>query len=278
LINLYRIKEIDELTTFYAVVGNPIGHSKSPLIHNTAFKAKGMNACYLKFKVEELADFLKTFEMLDLQGISVTIPHKEAALECAAISSDVVTSAGVANTLSRKNGKWVADNTDIMAATSAIKDAADKAGLDIKGAKTLLVGAGGAGRGIAFGLAEAGVELYITNRTFSKAEALAKDCGAEAIENSEIVNYKFDIIANSTSVGMVPDVDKTPVPEKLAKSCRVAFDAVYTPEDTLFLKHAASGGAVVASGSQMFLRQAVIQFEIWTEGTAPVEEMAASIL
>ncbi|MHC4872199.1 MAG: shikimate dehydrogenase [Planctomycetota bacterium] len=270
---LYNVNNITRDTKLYAVVGNPIAHSVSPEIHNSAFRKLGLDCTYLKFKVEDLGDFLKDFEFLDLQGISVTIPHKHAAFELSDKVDPVAEKIGAVNTLSRKDNLWHGDNTDCKAALAAIVNGAAKAGISIQGAKALMLGAGGAARGICYGLKEEGVRITITNRTIEKAEKLAEELGAEVIPLDKLTEAKFDIIANSTSVGMHPNVDASPVPKEIIHKDMVAFDAIYNPRITRFLNDAKNAGAEIADGVEMFVGQAVRQFEIWREEKAPVDIM-----
>ncbi|MBN1257968.1 MAG: shikimate dehydrogenase [Planctomycetes bacterium] len=273
LAELYRVKAITAKTALYAVVGNPIAHSISPEIHNAAFAALKMDAVYLRFRVDNLAEFLHDFEVLKLQGISVTIPHKDAALKASATVEPLAQKTRAVNTLTRTNSGWEGDNTDWQASLQVVQNAADRIGLSLKGANALLLGAGGAARGIACGLLEAGCKLTIANRTHSRAKELAQEFGAEVIALEEAYRGNFQVVANSTSVGMHPHEDATPVDAAVFHEGMVAFDAVYNPRRTLMLQQAEARGAAIADGVAMFVGQAARQFEIWTGRDAPLEVM-----
>lgn len=275
---LYNVKNITKATKLYAVVGNPIAHSVSPEIHNSAFRHLAMDATYLKFKVEDLPDFLDKFHSLDLQGISVTIPHKHAALTLSEELDPLAEKIGAVNTLTRKNGIWAGDNTDCKAALDAIKIAASEKGLEMKNANALVIGAGGAARGICYGLIQEGCCLTIANRTLEKAEKLASELGAEAVSLESLKSADYEIIANSTSVGMHPETNCSPVPVEILHKDMVAFDAIYNPRETMFLKQAREKDAAIADGVAMFVGQAIRQFEIWTGKKAPKDIMEKIVI
>ncbi|MHC4884280.1 MAG: shikimate dehydrogenase [Planctomycetota bacterium] len=278
LAELYRVKGITEATALYAVVGNPIGHSVSPEIHNSAFRAQHRDAAYLRFRVEDLAKFLQDFECLGLRGLSVTIPHKDAALKAATRVEPVAAKIQTVNTLTRIEGGWEGDNTDWKGSIDAIRNAAARAGLNLNGARALLLGAGGAAKGIAYGLQEAGCTLVIANRTRSKAEALAEELGAEVVDLANAHRQAFDVVANSTSMGMHPHEDASAIDAQVFHPGMVAFDAVYNPRETKMLREAKAAGAEVADGVEMFVGQAIRQYERWTGDTAPREIMEAIVV
>ena len=278
LSDLYRVRSITKDTKLYGVVGTPIAHSMSPEIHNAAFRELGLDAAYLRFRVDDFSSFLKLTEPLQLQGLSVTIPHKQAALAAACAATGLSTRIGAANTLSRTPDGWACDNTDCHASMAAIADAATRAGQTLAGARALVVGAGGASRAIVAGLVDAGCAVAIVNRTHARAVELAAEFGATAVTEGELRPGRFDIIANTTSVGMHPHVDETPVnPELFGKGVAV-FDAVYNPRETRMLREAAARGAAISDGVRMFVGQAARQFEIWTGRTAPVRVMEEVVL
>ncbi|MFH0910545.1 MAG: shikimate dehydrogenase [Planctomycetota bacterium] len=273
LAELYRAKSITKKTALFGVVGNPIAHSISPEIHNAAFRALGLDAAYLRFRVEDLAEFLSDFECLKLRGLSVTIPHKAAALRAAAEVEPLARRIGAVNTLTRTPRGWAGANTDLSAALGAIEAAAARAGISLKGARALLLGAGGTARALACGLKESGARLTLANRTRAKAEALAREFGGEVMDLAHAAQGAFDIVANATSLGMRPREGETPVDRALFHRGMVAFDAVYNPPETRFLCEARAAGAEVADGLAMFVGQAVRQFETWTGKPAPREVM-----
>lgn len=273
LAELYRVRDITSATKLYAVVGNPIAHSVSPEIHNTAFRELGMDAAYLRFRVDDLPSFLETVEPLALQGLSVTIPHKHAAFEVASERDPLSQNIGAVNTLTRTPTGWKGDNTDCHAAVNAIRHAAARGEILLPGAKALVVGAGGASRAIVAGLVDAGCEVFVMNRTHEKAIELAEAFGAQAISADVVLTAGFQIVANTTSIGMHPHEDATPIDPSIFHEGTVAFDAVYNPRQTRMLREARMRGAEIADGITMFVGQAVGQFEIWTGQKAPVAAM-----
>ncbi len=272
--DLYRIDRIGETTTLYAVAGDPIAHSMSPAIHNTAFAALGLDAAYLKFRVADFDRFLRDIvEPLGLSGLSVTIPHKQAALRAGTEIDPLAQRIGAANTLSRIEGGWLAENTDCAAATEAIAREAERTGLTLHGAEALLIGAGGAARALAVGLLDRGCKLTVANRTVAKARALAEELGGTAIALEEIPAKRYAVVANSTAVGMHPHVDASPAPAEIFAPGMVVFDAVYNPRETRLLRAAKERGAAVVDGVAMFVGQAAAQFARWTGRDAPREIM-----
>ncbi|MBN2711047.1 MAG: shikimate dehydrogenase [Planctomycetes bacterium] len=279
LADLYRVKSITRKTKLYSVIGNPIAHSLSPEIHNRAFSFLDIDAVYFRLRVNDFSGFLKSIaEPLGLCGISVTIPHKHDALAAASIKEDLAEKIGAANTLTRIESGWHADNTDCSAALDAIKAGAARSGFSMESANALLLGAGGTARAIGFGLISAGCNLVISNRTRSKAEALASELGAEVMDLDKICVSDFSIIANTTSVGMHPNVDAMPVDASVLHKGMVVFDAVYNPRETMLLREAKAAGGEIASGVEMFVGQAARQFERWTGKAAPRGEMEKIVL
>ena len=276
--DFYRVHEHGPQTRIYGVIGNPIGHSMSPAIFNAAFKALGMDAVYLAFRVEDVADFVETFKRLGMLGCSVTIPHKQNIMPFMDEVDGLVKRIGAMNTVARKDGKLLGTNTDLLAAISGIEEALESKGTPgIEGKAAAMIGAGGAGRAIAFGLVDRGAELTIVNRTQSKAEALASELGCECRPLGELGQLAADILVNSTSVGMHPNEDASPAPVGMLREGMVVFDAVYNPIETRLLREAKARGAVTVSGFDMFVKQAAAQFELWFGQPAPREVMGKVI-
>ncbi len=274
LANLYRVSKLSKDTAIYGVVGDPISHSMSPEIHNTAFARLGIDAVYLRFRVQEFSSFMNTVvPELGIRGLSVTIPHKHSAMKLAGHCTLLAQKIGAVNTLTLENGDWHGENTDCEAAIDAIKAAAQRAGITMRGARALLLGAGGTARAVGFGLVNAGCSLTIANRTRSRAEALAKDILAGVMSLDSVAGHQWDIIANTTSVGMHPRVDATPIEDRVFHARMVVFDAVYNPLATRMLEHARKCGAEIANGLEMFTGQAARQFERWTGQDAPLAAM-----
>jgi len=272
---LYRFSRISRRTSVYGVVANPVAHSMSPAIHNAAFAEVGLDAVYLPFKVTDPAAFLDAYERHDLRGLSVTIPHKEAMVPLMDEVDELTARIGALNTVTVRNGRRYGSNTDVAAALAALEHAARQAGLlPLERRAALLVGAGGAGRAIAYGLAGRVGRLIIANRTVWRGRKLAGEIGAEACGLHDIPALSFDILINTTSVGMHPNTDETPVAASVLRPGMVVFDAVYNPIETRLLCEARQAGCVTASGFEWFVSQAAAQFETWTGMPAPRARMA----
>ncbi|KAL6842149.1 hypothetical protein ACP4OV_028128 [Aristida adscensionis] len=274
LINLYNIRQIGPDTKVFGIIGKPVGHSKSPILHNEAFRSVGFNAVYVPFLVDDLAKFLSTYSSPDFAGFSCTIPHKEAAVRCCDEVDPIARDIGAVNTIVRRsNGKLVGYNTDYVGAISAIEDgirasqSTDPTISPLAGRLFVVIGAGGAGKALAYGAKEKGARVVIANRTFARAQELANLIGGPALTLEDLENYHPEegmILANTTAIGMHPNVNETPLSKHALKSYAVVFDAVYTPKETRLLREAAECGATVVSGLEMFIRQAMGQFEHFT--------------
>lgn len=278
--DLYRVKQITASTRRFAVIGDPIAHSMSPQLHNTAYQALGIDAVYLKFRVADLAAFVSDIaEPLGIEGISVTIPHKHNALAFAAEADELARKIGAANTLTRKApGIWHAANTDSRAAVNAIAGACRRANKALAGSSALLLGAGGTAKALGVGLSSAGAKVTLANRTREKAEELARQIGAAVVDLEKAHEGRYDVVVNTTSVGMHPQEDAIPVAPEVFRKGMVAFDAVYNPLETRLLKAARDAGAEVADGLEMLVGQAAEQFRIWLGVQPPQAEMREAAL
>lgn len=276
----YRVDSHGPETAVYGVIGNPIGHSMSPAIFNESFKALDMDAVYLAFKVEDVEDFVDTFTRLGMGGCSVTIPHKQNIMPFMDEIDELVQHIDAMNTVVSREGRRLGYNTDLVAAISGIEEAlqsrdGDEAGENPLADRTaLMIGAGGAGRAIAFGLKDRGAEVTIVNRTASKAEQLASELGCKWQPVEALSDLAADILVNSTSVGMHPNEDESPAPAEILRDGMVVFDAVYNPIETKLLREAKARGCITVSGFDMFVKQAAAQFEHWFGRPSPVEVMA----
>jgi 3-dehydroquinate dehydratase/shikimate dehydrogenase len=278
---IYRYDRINPRTQVYGVLGDPIAHSMSPQIHNAGFEKEGLDRVYLPLRVpsEVLAATLQSFQWLEIQGYSVTLPHKETVVAWAHKQTAAVKEIGAANTLFRSQaGEWWADNTDYNAALESIRlglktdDNEAQLGL-LSGKRTLVLGAGGVSRAVASGLLRAGSVVAISNRTKSRADDLAKELGCQVIAWENRGTVFADIVVNCTSVGMHPEVDESPFePNWLREGCLV-FDTIYNPEQTLFIKQARERNCATVTGIEMFIRQAGKQFELFSGRPAPIEVM-----
>lgn len=281
--HVYHYDEIDADTEVYGVLGDPIAHSLSPLIHNTALRSLGLNKVYLPFRVHPSVFIrtLKKFRRLKVRGYSVTVPHKVAAIDVVDACEKAVEEIGAANTLYRNDGKWIAANTDYDAALTTMCLGLDPtydpnvtpAAKLLKGRRALVLGAGGVARAVVSGLCNNGADVIITNRTHKKAIELAAEVGCREVQWENRGTGFFDILINCTSVGMHPDLDSTPFQQNWLRDGMLVFDTVYTPEQTLLIKQAREHNCRTVSGLEMFIRQAAEQFERFYNAKPPLELM-----
>jgi 3-dehydroquinate dehydratase/shikimate dehydrogenase len=255
------------------VIGDPIGHSLSPLLHNTGFAARRVDAVYLPFLVHQLKDFLAAIPEFGVRGFSVTIPHKQAILkhlkECEPLAAEI----GAVNTVVvRSNGSLYGCNTDYVGVLRALQEK-----LSIKGSRVLIFGAGGSARAAAFALARAGANVGICARREKTAKELARAVGGEVVPHRALRSEFFDAILNATPVGMHPHDGISPLASNELQ-CRVVMDLIYRPQRTQLLKIAAQKGITAISGAEMFLAQGVAQWEIWMEKRAPEQAMRRAAL
>jgi 3-dehydroquinate dehydratase / shikimate dehydrogenase len=273
---VYRYRQIKPGWPVYGVIGNPIGHSLSPLMHNAALRELNMDGVYVPFKVEgDPVEFTDEFARLGIRGLSVTIPHKETVEVFCAEVEPVAKSIGAVNTLIlRPDGKWNGTNTDAMAAADSLEDAAGS----LRGKNVVILGAGGAAKAVAFGVKERGAEVFLLNRSAERAEALAKAVGGKAITQAGLAGLKIDVIVNTTPVGMHPEVNASPLKKEEIPQGSIVFDTVYNPLRTQLLKLAEERGCKTLEGLDMFVGQGARQFEIWTGKKAPRAVMREVVL
>jgi 3-dehydroquinate dehydratase/shikimate dehydrogenase len=280
---IYHYDEIDEQTALYGVVADPIGHSLSPQIHNAAFRHLGLNAVYIPFRAprEDLGMFIEDAKKLNLRGLSVTIPHKEAIARYLTKIDAAAKGIEAVNTVVFEGQDLVGYNTDCKAAMDSLTRAlASESRPDhdpLPGKSALVLGAGGAARAIVYGLTKHKVKTTISSRTAGRAVALAKKYGAAVVDWSARHKVGPEILINCTPVGMHPDVDATPFEKSHLRPSMVVFDTVYNPESTLLVKSAQRHGCRVVTGVEMFVRQASLQFRLFT-GQKPPGELMREVL
>jgi shikimate dehydrogenase len=260
-------RTITASTRLCAIIGNPIGHSLSPRVHNAAFEHRGLDYVFLAFEVERLQEAVRGIAALGFKGVSVTIPHKVEILDHLDEMEPVARRIGAVNTIVNRDGRLVGYNTDWSGAMKALEGR-----IDLPGKTAVILGAGGAARAIAFGLQEKGAEPVILNRTVSRAEALASGlkCRFGPIELVETLS--FDLVINATSVGMSPRAESTPLNKAVLRDVLV-FDTVYNPLKTRLIREAEERGCPTVTGLEMFVNQAALQFELWTGQKAPLDLM-----
>ena len=268
LLDLYRIDQLDPATRIFGVAGNPIHHSLSPLMQNTAFRRENVNAIMLPLKVKALEDLLRVIQELPLGGCAVTMPLKQEVLPHLANMDPLTAKIGACNTLrTGADGKLYGFNTDVQGIIRPLEKR-----VKIKGAKILVLGAGGAARAAVFGLVDQGAEVFVVNRTHEKAVALARKAHAKSLKHEVLAKQKFDVLVNTTPCGMVGMKPALPISEK-ELNANIVFDLVYNPMVTPLLRLAISKGITAVSGMEMFVQQGARQFEIWTGKPAPESEM-----
>lgn len=264
---------IDSRTELYAVIGSPIRHSMSPLMHNTAFDSAGINATYVAFDVQDLSSAIAGMRSMGIKGLSVTIPHKVSIMSELDRIDESARDIGAVNTVVNRDGELFGFNTD---ADGAVRAVAEKA--DIPGRNVGIIGAGGASRAIAYGISREGGNVAVFNRTHSKAVELARLVGGDAYPLLEMGDHQLDILINTTPIGMAPDKDNCPVDPEVLKPGMVVMDAVYNPLETKLIRMAESRGCDVVSGLMMFVYQGAAQFELWTGRKAPVSIMRKTVV
>ena len=276
---LYRFDAIGPDTPVYGLIGNPVAHSRSPEIHNRGLAAAGVPGVYVPFLVDDVERFLAAAGALGVDGLSVTIPHKEAVIAALQRADRSVAGAGACNTLVREGGRWTGYNTDADGFMEPLAELL--AARRIR--RALVIGAGGAARAIVWALREAGVAVLIANRTVPRAQSLAAEMDAEAVALTapdlarRVAGYS-DLIVQSTSVGMerhgapAPAAAPDPIVHVPLAGHEIVYDIVYAPPDTALLKRARSAGCEVVYGHEMLLGQAYAQFHLFTGVPYPAGE------
>ncbi|HYF51625.1 MAG TPA: shikimate dehydrogenase [Planctomycetota bacterium] len=275
--DVYRFRELQPGWPVYGVIGNPIGHSLSPLLHNTALKHLRLPGVYLPFKVEgDVQRFLEIFERMDLRALAVTIPHKEEALDVCDEVHELAKSVGAVNTLIRRpDGTWWGTNTDAFAAADALEAVTGS----LYGKNVLVMGAGGAAKAVAFGVKTRGAVVFVVNRTIEHAVTLASAVDGNLIKYEELDGKpNFAAVVNTTPLGMYPDMHRTPLEKDQIPDGSIVFDTVYNPKRTRLLQLAEEKGCKTLEGVAMFLRQGARQFELYTGAKMPMELCEQAVL
>lgn len=279
---LYHYDAIQADTRVFGVIADPVGHSLSPVIHNAAFHRLGLNCVYVPFRVprEHLAAFLRDCNDLGVRGLSVTIPHKEAVLPACTEVDPAVRGIGAANTLLMDGGQVRAFNTDQRGALESLLAGmelpANQEGV-LRGKQALVLGAGGAAKAIAYGLLHQGAQVAVAARSPDKAKPLAEQLKCRIVDWDARHSASCEILVNCTPVGMHPNVDESPFEKHYLRPSMTVFDTVYNPEQTLLVKDAREKHCRVITGVDMFVRQAALQFELFTGRPAPADLMRETL-
>jgi shikimate dehydrogenase len=261
-------------TKICCLIGDPVEHSLSPLIHNAGYQALSLKYVYVPLRFQDIERGIEEIRKLGIRGASITLPHKTKALKYIDKVDPLAEEIGAINTIVNDNGVLTGYNTDGDGALQALEEVTT-----LGGKKVVLVGSGGAASAIAFGLKKKGVELVILNRTENKARELAKKVNAEdsgGLEKLPLVS-SADILINATSVGMPPETDQSIIPKEFLHDRLIVFDIVSNPKNTRLLTLARQKGGVIVYGYKMLLYQAARQFELFTGIKAPLLVMESAL-
>lgn len=268
---------INATTKICMIMGDPVDHSLSPKIHNSAYKALGIDDKFVflgaNIKPEKLADAVSAVRTLGIRGLTCTIPHKQTIIQYLDELDEIAKKIGAVNTVVNNKGVLKGYNTDWL----GIKIPLERM-VDIKGKKVALIGAGGASQAIAYAIKKMGGELLIFNRTYEKAERIVEKFGGKAYKTEDYREIEnCNIIINSTNVGMGKYEGQSPIPLEIINKNHIVFDIVYKPKETALIKRALEVGAKVIYGHEMLLYQGMVQFELYTGVKAP-EKIMSNIL
>jgi 3-dehydroquinate dehydratase/shikimate dehydrogenase len=267
------VDKLGKSAKVYGVIADPIRHSISPAVHNRGFQSRRIDAVYLPFLVAppHLRDFFLLADRLPLSGFSVTIPHKQKIIRYLDVVEPLARRIGAVNTVWRRAGRWRGANTDAAGVTGPLSRL-----MRLQKSSVLIVGNGGAARGAAFALSDAGAKIALVGRNPDRVRALAKVCGAEALMREQLDSRRFDAVVHATPLGMFPHVNECFFNGSIPAD--VVFDMVYNPLETTLIRKAKEQGKTVIPGLEMFVEQAVRQFEIWTGESAPRAAMQKAAL
>ena len=269
----YRARSVSPATKVYGILGSEVGHSLSPVIHNHAFAARGIDAVYVPLQSEGVAPFVAALPELGLSGFSVTRPYKTAILRHCQEVEEAAALCGSANTVAIQDGVLRASTTDGLGVTAPLRRL-----VDLKGKNVVILGAGGAARAAAMALRKKGARVTVFARTDAKAAAMAAAVGCAYAPMADLAKRSWDVLINATPVGSSPSPSETLVPSSLHRRGSVVFDMVYDPLETRLLREAKAAGCATVSGIEMLLAQAVAQFETWTGLEAPADVMKSALL
>jgi len=278
----------DSYSKVYCIIGNPVRHSMSPQVHNAAFAERGVNAVYVAFEVSDAQNAVRGMRALGIAGASVTIPHKLAVIPFLDEIEEPAKMIGAVNTIVNEKGRLIGLNTDGPGAVKSLKEADIK----IKGRKVAMIGSGGAARAVSFTMAfrekvaEIAILGIVPGEMSKLAADLSKKTGVSArgitLDRKKGAARKAveaaDIVINASPIGMHPKQNHAPIPTEWLRPDAAVFDVVYNPLETRFIREATLRGCKTIPGVEMFLNQAVLQFERWTGKSAPIKTMRRIVL
>ena len=266
--NIYRVCDKRDSFKIFGVIGNPVYKSMGYLIHNRAFKETGSTDIYVPFLVDNVENFFKGFSPY-FEGLSVTMPFKESIMAEMDEIEETAKKIGAVNTVVRDGKSWKGYNTDCMGALQALEKH-----VDLKNKNVLIVGAGGTAKAIGYGVYEKGAKITVTyNRDKEKGIRLGSELKAKVVSIQDVDKEEIDVLINCSPVGMSPNLEETPVPSRCLRKGMIVFDSVYNPIETRLIREARVSGCVTISGVELFVNQAVGQFELWTGQNAPTDIM-----
>ncbi|MBS1791880.1 MAG: shikimate dehydrogenase [Acidobacteria bacterium] len=273
--DLYRIKQLNRDTEIFGIIGNPVGHSRSPLMHNSALEQLRRNGVYLPFEVEDAGRFLQDFvrpatKKIDwrLRGLSVTIPHKLAVMPFLDHIDATAKAIGAVNTIVVESDELHGYNTDVIGAMKPLEELTE-----LQGARVAVIGAGGSARAICYGLNQRGADVTIFARNLQKAQTLADELNTKLV-GIETFSGDADIVINCTPIGMLHHGEgQSPLRAESLAGVKLVYDLIYTPEETVLLRDAKAAGCQTLGGLAMLVGQAAEQFRLWTGQEAPLEVM-----
>jgi len=265
---------IDADTKICCLIGDPVEHSLSPIIHNAGYQALRINYAYVSFQVSEIRRAIEGIRGLGIRGASVTIPHKTSAIKYIDKIDPLAEAIGAINTIVNDDGVLTGYNTDGDGALKALETVTK-----LSGKKAILIGGGGAASAIAVGLKAKGVKLVVLNRTETKAKELAQKVSAGGFGGLKKLPEisSADILINATPMGMWPKLGQSIIPKDLLHNRLTVFDIVYNPRETRLIIEARERGCTIVYGYKMLLYQAARQFELFTGLKAPLEAMESAL-
>jgi len=265
-------------TKMCLIIGDPVSHSLSPLMHNVAYKEVGLEEQFVylasNIPVTEMKSVISAVRTLGIRGLTCTIPHKVAVIPFLDEIDPIAKKIGAVNSVVNTNGILKGYNTDWMGAIIPLQNR-----VDLAQKKVLVIGAGGAARAVVYGLVKEKAQVTIVNRTVKKAQQLADEfkCNYRESVNAPFISLQ-DIIINTTSVGMHPQVNESPISTESIHRGQIIMDIVYAPYETGLLKRGKKMGATIIHGTEMLLFQGTAQFELYTGVKAPIEVMRKTLL
>jgi 3-dehydroquinate dehydratase/shikimate dehydrogenase len=279
--NIFHYDCINAETKVFGVVADPVGHNLSSVVHNAGFRTLNLNAVCLPFRIprEHLAGFLRDCSDLDLHGLVIANPHRDSVIPKLSKLDKAADSIQAVNTvIIRDDASTLGYNTEYRAAVAALAKASGVASEHaLQGKRALVLGAGSIARAIVYGLRQAKADVVVASRSLGNAQEMAQELDCRAVDWESRYTVKMDLLINCTPIGMHPNVDEMPYPASQLRRNWTVFDAVYNPEQTLLVKEARQKGCKVVTGVDLFIRQAALQFKVFTDQSPPLDEMRQAL-